>query len=194
MNKKMSGILLAGGESSRMGEDKAFMIYGGKELYRYPLEILEYFCDEIIISSDNKTFNNTAYKKYPDKKPGLGPLGGLFTCLNKIQNNYAIVLSCDTPGIDIECINELVQLTDKQSIIVGFNADEKPEALVGIYNKNCILSIGSLINSGNYRMSELLKIEDTYYHKFSYPETKLRRIFFNINTKEDYKKLMQNGI
>ncbi len=194
MKKKISGILLAGGKSSRMGEDKAFMIYRGKELYRYPLGILEYFCDEIIISSDNKSFNNTNYKVYPDKEPHLGPMGGLNTCLNKIQNNYAIVLSCDTPGIDVDSINELVQLTNNQSIIVGMNADEKPEALAGIYNKNCILSIGSLINSGNYRMSELLKLEDAYYHKFSYPETKLRRIFFNINTKEDYKKLMQNGI
>ncbi len=194
MKKKISGILLAGGKSSRMGEDKAFMIYDDKELYRYPLKILEYFCDEIIISSDNMSFNKTNYEVYPDEKPHLGPMGGLNTCLNKIQNNYAIVLSCDTPGIDIESINELVQLTDKQSIIVGFNADKKPEALVGIYNKNCILSINRLINSGNYRMSELLKLEDTYYHKFSYPEAKLRKIFFNINTKEDYKKLMQNGI
>ena len=132
MKRKISGILLAGGKSKRMGEDKAFIKYRKKELFRYPLEILEYFCDEIIISSSNPSFNNTGYLICPDEVPGLGPIGGINTCLKKTKNEYSIVLSCDTPLLDHPTINELIKNIANYNIVVAVNSTGHPESLVGL--------------------------------------------------------------
>ncbi len=193
MIKNLSGILLAGGKSKRMGEDKAFLHYRNKELYTYPLEILEHFCDEILISSANILFSKTSYEIYADETPDLGPMGGLLTCLKNIQNEYALVLSCDTPGLNINCVSELLEQINGQNIMVGLNSEKRPEPLVGIYKKDCLSSIETLVDSKIYKMSELLKLENTNYHSFSCSDSQLDQIFFNVNTKDDFKRLNQNG-
>lgn len=192
MIKKFSGILLAGGKSKRMGEDKAFIKYREKELFRYPLEILEQYCDEIIISSSNPYFNNTGHLVCPDEVPGIGPIGGIHTCLKRTKNEYSIVLGCDTPLIDHQSINELIKNIKNHNIIVAINSNGYPESLIGIYNKNSLVLMGIMIEKKNYKMSDLLKDENTLYHKFSYSNSKLTQLFSNINTKEDFQCLKGN--
>ena len=192
MKRKISGILLAGGKSKRMGEDKAFIKYQEKELFRYPLEILEHFCDEIIISSSNPSFNNTGHLVYPDDVPGLGPIGGIHTCLIKTKNEYSIVLGCDTPLLDHLTISELIKNIKNYNIVVAVNSTGHPESLVGIYKKKSLASIDLLIEKKNYKMSDLLKQEKTHYHKLPYSKSKLTQLFSNINTQEDFQRLSAN--
>ncbi|MCF8378507.1 MAG: molybdenum cofactor guanylyltransferase [Bacteroidales bacterium] len=189
MDKKISGILLAGGKSTRMGEDKAFMNYLGKDLFRYPLEILEQFCDDILISSSNPLFLETRHRIYADDIPGLGPMGGLYTCLKKIKNEYSIVIGCDTPLIDSRLISDLINNIDQHSIIVPLNDKGFPEPLVGIYRKSCSITINKCIENQNYKMSGLLKQEDTLSLELPYPHSELIRLFSNINTKKDFQSL-----
>lgn len=192
-DKKFSGILLAGGKSKRMGKDKAFINYLGKELYRYPLEILEHFCDDIIISSSNQKFLETGHKICPDEITGLGPMGGIYTCLKESQHEYSIVLGCDTPMINHQVIRELIANISQHSIIVAMNAEGFPESLIGIYKKTCSTSIKSHIEKQNYKMSDFIREKNGHIQNLSLSHKELVQLFSNINTKQDLQSLPKYG-
>ena len=189
----ISGILLAGGRSSRMGTEKAILSLGGKFLYEYPLKVLEHFCDEILISSDSAALKEKCH--YPfiqDEKPGLGPIMGIYSGMMNISNSIALILSCDNPNISIEFIDcMLLHSNDNSAITIGIGPAGLPEPLSGIYNKEIIPLIRSLIEKGQYRLSTLIQktrtslIEPTIYGFDS------EKLYMNINTKEDFENIQQ---
>ena len=131
----MTGILLAGGKSKRMGIDKAFIDFQGRKLYEYPLNILREFCIDVIISSSDKRFKNTGYDVIPDIIDNIGPIGGIYTCLQKIKDQKALIMSCDIPFITAEFIRILSSISGEHDITIGVNKNKQLEPLVGIYNK-----------------------------------------------------------
>jgi molybdenum cofactor guanylyltransferase len=80
-SSKYSGVLLAGGKSSRMGEDKAFMKFNNRYLFEYSLSVLQHFSENIVISSSDSRFTQLQYNRIEDEIPDLGPLGGIYSCL-----------------------------------------------------------------------------------------------------------------
>ena len=193
IERKISGILLAGGKSKRMGKDKAFINYLGKELYRYPLEILEHFCDDIIISTSNSLFLETGYKLCPDEISGIGPMGGIYTCLKETKHEYSLVLGCDTPLINHHIIRELIAHISAHSVVVAMNSEGFPESLIGIYKKTCSDSLKSRIEKQNFKMSDFLRDEKALFHNLSLPHSDLLKLFSNINTKQDLQSLPKYG-
>lgn len=193
IERKISGILLAGGRSKRMGKDKAFINYLGKELYRYPLEILEHFCDDIIISSSNPKFLETGHKICPDEISGIGPMGGIYSCLKETKHEYSLVLGCDTPLLNHQLIRELITNISHQSVIVAMNAEGFPESLIGIYKKTCSGSLKSQIEKQNYKMSDFLIDENTLFQNLSLSHKDLVQLFSNINTMQDLHSLPKYG-
>ena len=92
-----TGILLAGGSSSRMGTDKGMVEFQGKKLAEYALDLLSRFCDEIIISTGNPEYAGFGFRIIPDQLPGKGPLSGLAATLPLSSNEWNLVLGCDMP-------------------------------------------------------------------------------------------------
>ncbi len=188
----MTGILLAGGKSSRMGEDKAFLSWKGRKLYSYPMELLELFCSEILVSSSDERFLDDGYRIIPDMIQNIGPLGGIYSCLKKAKFDRSLVLSCDNPLISKEFIDILVLNSRDYMITAGKNRDHLPEPLSGIYNKNVLDVMNRQINTGDNKMSNLLKhknvnIIDLVVYGLD-PDT----VYFNVNTLEDLKKLRKS--
>lgn len=105
----ITGILLAGGQSSRMGRDKGMIRIGKLLMYQYPLRVLEALCDEILISTCNPMETEEDYEQVCDKIPGIGPIGGVVTCLEKSSNDLNIVLSYDLPLVNRELFTELLK-------------------------------------------------------------------------------------
>ncbi|MCB9014065.1 MAG: molybdenum cofactor guanylyltransferase [Bacteroidales bacterium] len=185
-NLTLSGILLAGGKSSRMGTDKAFIPYENRFLYEYSLKILENFCSEIIISSSDNRFKATQYKCYPDEQPGLGPITGLYTCLKRIKNDSALVLPCDLPFINRETVQYLIAQKGSNEITVALNHDQKAEPLVGIYSRSLLPLLEKMIREQNFKMQNLLRIASAKL--ISIPDVPVNA-FRNINTREDLDRI-----
>lgn len=185
-SEKYSGILLAGGKSSRMGEDKAFLKYGGLFLYQYNLKILEQFSDNLIVSSSNKAFNQLKYLRVEDETPELGPIGGIYSSLKRIRYSNAIVLPCDLPFITIDIIDELIANSEGYDICIALNNSGQPEPLVGIYSTSILPKMEDLIKNGKYKIRDLLLEVKTNFLSL---ESTQQNTFQNVNYPEDYKSL-----
>ena len=185
-SKKYSGILLAGGKSSRMGVDKAFMRYDDRYLYEYGLSVLQFFSGDIIISSSDMRFNNQKYSRIEDEIPNLGPLGGIYSCLKRIKSESAIILPCDLPLISIQTIETLIKNSADYEITVALNHNNIPEPLIGIYSRSIIPFIEEMICQKNYKLQFLLSNSKTNFVRF--PD-KLMKTFLNLNNQSDYLSL-----
>ena len=184
-----SGILLAGGKSTRMGEDKAFMIYKNRFLYEHSLSVLSVFSEDILISSSNPRFEKSDYRLIPDETSGLGPLGGIYSCLKKIKYNYAIVLPCDLPLISGAIIEKLITASENSEITIALNHNNLPEPLVGIYSISAIPAMQEMIESNQFKMQELFTRVKTRFVKI--PRTS-KNTFHNINSPDDFNALPAN--
>jgi molybdenum cofactor guanylyltransferase len=189
MNKyfgKYSGILLAGGKSSRMGEDKAFLRYQNRYLFEYSLSILRLFSKEILLSSGNLRFKDLEYPCIADEISNLGPLGGIYSCLKRIKNESAIVLPCDLPFITEKTVKYLIKNSDGFSITIALNHENRPEPLIGIYSSTLIPVIEEMIHSNKYKMQELFLRANTNFVMI--PNIKAET-FLNINYPDDFNSL-----
>jgi molybdopterin-guanine dinucleotide biosynthesis protein A len=187
---KFTGILMAGGKSSRMGQEKGLIKVGNQMLFEYSLHVLESFCDEIIISGCAKDYFPKKYAQYCDEMPGLGPMGGIYTCLKKSSNHINIVLSYDLPLVKKELFDELLKQTNYSDMVLPASAKGRLEPLCGVYTKNAIPVFEKMIESGNYsvhKAMDLLKSKAVSIHEklpFYNPD-----LFLNINNKSDLDKL-----
>ncbi len=105
--QKYTGIILAGGQSSRMGKEKGLMRWKGKTLIEHAIAILSPLCENIIISANNDHFDSFGYPVVGDLFPGCGPMGGIFSVLTKSETLNNLVIPSDTPFVtpDISALN-----------------------------------------------------------------------------------------
>ena len=89
---QITGIILSGGQSTRMGTDKALLQINEKTLLENAIEICKPVCKEILISSNNPEHEKFGYKIIPDEIKNCGPLGGIYTCLKNSNTEWDL---CD---------------------------------------------------------------------------------------------------
>jgi molybdenum cofactor guanylyltransferase len=182
----VSGILLAGGRSSRMGEDKAFLKLRDKYLYEFSLDVLKCFSDDILISSPDPRYDPANCRRYSDEVTGTGPIGGLYTCLKKIIHPSAMVLPCDLPNIKSLILETLLLNSEGHEITVALNPQGFAEPLVGIYSASLVPLLENLISNGKFKMQNIFSAADTCYVKF--PDVS-PSVFSNINLPGDFQIL-----
>lgn len=186
----MTGILLAGGQSKRMGKDKAFLEYKHRKLYEYPLSILTGLCDEILISSNDPRFELTGYQVIPDIFPGQGPMAGIFTCLSSARYPRSLVLGCDLPLMDPRFIQLLVSRSEQNfPVTAGLNKENKPEPLAGIYDKSLLDLMKSLLEEEKNKLRILLEMIPVQYINPTNEGYDPEVIYFNINSPRDIQNL-----
>jgi molybdopterin-guanine dinucleotide biosynthesis protein A len=154
---EITGIILAGGKSSRMGCDKAFLDLGGLWLIERVAQVLSSICQEIIISGNNQDqLKKLGYPVIKDIYADCGPLAGIFTCLSAAKNQYSFVTACDMPFIEKNIITRIIRESN------GFDAAimkhrECLEPLFSLYSKNFITAAEKSILNGNYSVIAALK-------------------------------------
>lgn len=179
-----SGIILAGGKSRRMGQDKALLEINGKPMIQHVSELLREFCDEIIISSANKDHAKFGDSRVEDLVPNAGPLAGIQAGLITAKNEQSFVLSCDTPFVTKEVLEKLRANSDDQLITVSMD-DDMLQPLIAIYNKKALPTIEHYLERDERTLFNLQKICNA---KVVYFFDKESRAFENINTQEDWKR------
>ena len=189
--KQITGIILCGGKSSRMGENKALLKINGKCIISYVVDILQPFCKEIIISTNTNELDFLPYSKVNDIYNNIGPISGIFSSLLKSTTNKNIVLSCDTPFINSIFLNKLLSYSHNYDIVLPkFN--NHLQTMTGFFSKNIIPIVNEEIKKENYippKIFEKCKLKKLEIDKKSLYYNK--NLFFNINSPNDYKKAQE---
>ncbi len=180
---KFTGVVIAGGKSFRMGKDKKQILYQGQSFLERAIGLLSKFTDEVVVSSNTDCLLPVHIIK--DEIPDIGPIGGIYSVLKNIKNEYALVIPTDLPLLDEEILSHLIGSFDRKSDACVFEINHQTEALVGIYHKNILSFMEKQIDQGEYKMQILL--EKVVAQKISADAFKDK--FININTPQDLKKL-----
>ena len=179
--ESLNVIILAGGKSSRMGEDKGLMSLFGKPMIGYVIDTVHELTDHITIVSNNDQYNQFGLDVIKDEIPDKGPLGGIYTGLQHSKFDQNIILSCDIPYIKIGLLKYLLQQSKGYDITIPIHK-EQIHPLIGIYQKSCLNNIKKNLISGN------LKVTDSFSGlKLNIVETdEFDEIAFkNLNSKQD---------
>lgn len=127
----ITAIILAGGNSSRMEQDKRTLLLGGSTVVGRVIKTAESACSNILISSNDYLPDFGHYPVIPDEHPGSGPLNGLVSAMKKLRSSHAVVLTCDMPFVTSSVIRNLMHETKSDSYTM-FIQDGIPQPFPGI--------------------------------------------------------------
>jgi len=189
MNKNnITGIILSGGKSSRMGTDKGLLLFENKPFIQHSIDALKPLVSEIIIVSNNKDYNVFGFKRVEDAIENAGPLAGIYSGLNESKTDYNLVLSCDIPLISSEILEKLINAIDDVSEIIQIESEGENMPLIALYKKSCAAKFLKLLNEGERKLQIAV-------NKCNVENVKLNEhdAFFtkNINTKNDLKAIIK---
>lgn len=134
----ITGIILAGGKSSRMGSDKGFLLLNQKAFVQYSIDALSPLVSEIIIVSDHSAYDTFGYKRVNDITKNAGPVAGIISGLEATQTTYNIILSCDIPLINTKILNQLITAATPNTSIIQLESHGKRMPLIALYNKQVL--------------------------------------------------------
>ncbi|MCL1934496.1 MAG: molybdenum cofactor guanylyltransferase [Candidatus Azobacteroides sp.] len=174
--------ILAGGKSSRMGEDKGLKLLHGKPMIRYVIEALIPRFPRIKISAGNPEYNMFGYEVVADVIPEKGPMGGIYTALKNLSGDDLFIISCDMPYISGSSFDGLLQQKNESATVAV--CDGKIQPLFGIYGKNLIPLLEAKIEQNQLGMTAFLReINATFV------DINNEAGFLNINTPDDFRHI-----
>jgi len=190
--KKMTGVILAGGEGKRLGLDKTEIVIARELLIETIISKLrESFEEIVLITSKNKLkkytsrFSHLNVKIYTDIFDEKGAIAGIHSGLYHSSNYHSFFVGCDMPFLNPSLIDYFKQISDSNDVVVA-QCESGFEPLHAVYSKRCMSYLEKLIQSNNLRIYDF------------YDEVKLRIVkedeierhdpqklcFFNINTEK----------
>ncbi|MDC8002477.1 molybdenum cofactor guanylyltransferase [Aureisphaera galaxeae] len=188
MNAKehITGIILAGGKSKRMGRDKALVPYKGKMFLEHVIDALKPLVNDMLIVSDHSEYDRFGILRTEDLIKNAGPLAGLYSGLyhSKTENN--LVVSCDVPLMNTSLLQQLMDENEPSLDMVQFQSGDKTMPLIALYKKRILPSCWELLESGERRLRTFV---DTLQTKTIVLDKEVEHHAVNINTEQDLNEL-----
>lgn len=193
----VEGFILAGGASSRMGEDKSRLSLGGRTFVESAAVALRAVATRVSIVSSRQDAETHGLPVVEDLRAGLGALGGLHAALASCRAEWAALVACDLPFVTGELLSNLLsKCTDETDAVVPVQEDGRVQPLCALYRARvCLEQIEELIRAGELRPRVLLSRVRARLVAFE----ELRglkgstRFFVNVNTPEDYARAQSEG-
>ena len=176
-----AGYVLVGGNSSRMGRDKAFL----PGQFRYVLddvaERVEAATGNATLIGDPDRYHEFRYPCIPDFRPGLGPLSGLETALINTNFDLNLVLACDMPGVELTHLRSLLERAriSNTGCVAIQDVTGKVHPLCAVYKKECLPVIQCRLDGKRLALMGLLDEVSTEY-------VRVQSVIENINTPEEW--------
>jgi len=188
----LSGVILAGGQSSRLGRNKAFLDFDGRPLIARMAEILRPLVSEVVVvASESEPYRPYVDRVVPDVIPGLGPLGGIHAGLLAVRTRAAFFVGCDLPFVPGALFERLSREVARADAVVPF-VDGEYEPLVAAYARSCLPAVERVMAAGHRRVVSfyphvrLTVIADREVRSFGDP----KRLFFNLNSEAEYQRAL----
>jgi molybdenum cofactor guanylyltransferase len=190
-NQQIAGFILAGGESSRMGRDKALLELGGESLIVRTARLVEAVVGDAFVVGDAPAYRALGLRTIADDWPGAGPLGGIATALRASSVPWSLVVACDMPYLTKAWLEFLVSraLASQADAVVAMNGGGA-EPLCAAYSKRAERSFRALLDGGMRKVHDSLKsirvetIEPAEWKAFDSEGL----LFKNMNSPADYEE------
>jgi len=191
MTTGLTALVLAGGNSTRFGRDKARVLLGRKLLLEWVYDAVASFCDELVLVTSpyrsydslyRRCWSKIVYDLYPDR----GPLAGLYTGLGSSSTKNNIVVGCDMPFLNPRLLEYLVDQAQGYDAVVPM-VGNVAQTLHAVYSKHCLEAADELLDQQGRGLQDLLVAVRTKYatqEEIAYYDPTFSS-FFNINTITD---------
>ena len=188
---QIAGFILAGGVSSRMGQDKALLEISGLPLLLRTAELLNPRVANLTVIGPPECYSQMGLRVVPDDRPGLGPLGGIATALRVSSCPWNLVLGCDLPYLTGPWLDFLMRraLASSADAVLPETAGG-PEPLCAMYNRSCLPTILAAIERNDLKITHGLSgcvvemIPESEWKAFDSDG----RLFKNMNVPADYEE------
>jgi molybdenum cofactor guanylyltransferase len=201
--KSVTGFLLAGGSSRRMGQPKELLILGGETMVERQVRSLRAVAEEVMVIGWASKLSASKMPKglrnlriVPDDLPGRGPLGGIYTGLKQTRTEYNLFLSCDMPFVDAGFLEYLCRraLESQADVTVPKSHERLLNPLCAVYRRRALPAILASLNASEYKISrffprvrcDVIPRRDIARAGFA------AMIFDNMSTIEDYEAAKRN--
>ena len=186
-----SVAIQAGGESRRMGQDKALLPFLGTTLVERVISRVAPLGDELLITTNNpQEYLDFKFPIFRDLLPGKGALGGLYTALSVARFPIVIVVACDMPFVNTDILAQAIEKLQANDVDVVIPKTEKGyEPFHAVYRReSCLSAVQSALQSGEKRLiSWFPKVKVTPITESELDQYDPQRIAFrNLNTREDF--------
>ncbi|NOY38413.1 MAG: molybdenum cofactor guanylyltransferase [Chlorobi bacterium] len=183
----LTGIILAGGRSHRMGKDKGLIRYHGKTLIEQAIGTLAPWCSDLLISANNPVYEQFGLRVVPDSIRDIGPMGGILSGLEASPNNANLILACDIVAVPENLLQLLTKYARNHEAVIPLHPDGKAEPLCAWYHRNICNPMANEAKRGNYKLIDFLRQRDTVFLPL---QTSLKdyhpQILRNLNRPEDF--------
>ncbi|SET27277.1 molybdenum cofactor guanylyltransferase [Natronincola peptidivorans] len=195
--ESVSAVVLAGGGSTRMGQNKALLQLGDKTMIERIIEGLKPLFNEIIVITNHPEeypmIKDILFVKDEMKLEEKNSLVGIYTGLLAAKNPYAFIVPCDMPFLDQNLIQHMLQQLEGEDIVIPF-IEGHYQPLHAIYGKGCIEPIKELLEKRRYKITsffgqvKIKTIDEETIMRFS----KDMKCFLNVNTYDAYLKIQED--
>jgi molybdenum cofactor guanylyltransferase len=192
--REIGGFVLAGGESVRMGRNKALLELGGEPLIVRVAQLVE----EVLGAAGAATvvgwpeaYAPLGLRAIPDDWPGAGPLGGIATALRASESHWNLIVACDLPYLTKEWLEYLIQraLASEADALLPMN-DAGAEPLCAMYNKSAEAAIWLALDRGTRKVTDgLAGLHIEYIEPREWKDFDSDGLLFkNMNSAADYEE------
>ncbi|HFU75345.1 MAG TPA: molybdenum cofactor guanylyltransferase MobA [Arcobacter sp.] len=181
-------VILCGGKSSRMGEDKALLPFkNSNTLLEYQYNRLKQIFSNVYISLKNDKVVFTKNIIYDNKQDISSPMVALDSIFSSIENEKVFIITVDTPFVSQKTIEDIINNSQNHEITITKTNGYKTHNLCGVFEKSLQKQITKYIKQGIHKIGLLIQ-----NNKTNVINCKNENEFLNINTKEDYQKALQS--
>lgn len=184
--EEATAIIMAGGESRRMGADKSMLPVKGRALIETIAEQLRGSFSQILISANE--VEKLAFLDLPivrDRVSGQGPLMGIASALEASDNELNFVVACDIPHIDMRYIRRMLMEANGVDAVIPVAGDEKYEPLFAVYRKSALGAINEVLSSGGRKISDIFGRCRVRFIKLEAEQ------YANLNTMAEFKEFQE---
>jgi len=188
VNNPVYGLVLAGGESRRMGNDKALLQRDGQSQLEYVAALLKGAVDRVFVSvrpEQRREPERDRFSTIADRYAGIGPIAGILSAMDEYPDADWLVVACDLPNIDAATLDYLLKKRSNAQPFTAFRSsyDELPEPLCAVYRNASNAIIREFVESGIVCPRKILIRSDTLLLDQPDPHS-----LDNINTPDDLER------
>ncbi|MFS4456642.1 molybdenum cofactor guanylyltransferase [Maribacter sp. 2304DJ31-5] len=189
-NAKIYGLVLSGGKSTRMGQDKGLIAYHGIPQREYLYHLLHSVCDKAFLSVRSDQLNEISndFNTIRDKDEFKGPYNGLLSAHGQFSEIAWLVLACDLPLMDKMALEELIAARDTSKMATAFadKTNPLPEPLCAIWEPHALEISMAYLRAGNGTCPRKFLINNDV--KLVFPEH--TDVLLNANSEVEYKEAL----
>ncbi len=187
----VSIAILAGGQSKRMGQDKAFLKINGQQVIERLIARLKPLTDDLFISTNSpEKYKAFGLRMVADIYPDKAALGGIYSAIYAARQPYVLAIACDMPFLNPALLQHLINLASRADVVSPLITPPHPETLHTVYNKSCLSAIETYLSANKLRIIGFFKEVTVHYvHR-----DEIARFdpdfhsFINVNTPKDWQQ------